>query len=180
VYGSDDPSSVGDDMSVPNVPDLRPPLPPPPPADVVPYEEQVPVAPARRRTLTSGWRWVLACGWGTVMAGIGVVANTGFILGDPPFWTGNGLAVLPFVLPVLVLIALAGDWRYTIPLSFAAVAGTALIGFVDLFHARPMGYGELVFAFVGLLITLSAMAGLVPHPDEGKPAHEPDTPGFDL
>src|SRR5436305_5469 len=67
---------------------------------------------ARRRTLTSGWRWVLACGWGTVMAGIGVIANTGFILGDPPFWTGNGLAVLPFVAPVVVLVALAADWRY--------------------------------------------------------------------
>ncbi len=175
MYGCDDPSSVGDAMSVPNVPDLRPPL-PPPPAEVVPFTEDVPVAPPRRRTLTSGWRWVLACGWGTVMAGIGVVANTGFILGDPPFWTGNGLAVLPFVLPVLVLVALAGDWRYTIPLSFVAVAGTALIGFIDLFHARPMGYGELVFAFVGLLITVAAMAGLVPHADEHSAPHAPEEP----
>ena len=58
---------------------------------------------AHRRTLTTGWRWVLACAWGIVMAGIGVVANTGFLLGDPPFWTGNGLAVLPFLAPVLVL-----------------------------------------------------------------------------
>ena len=173
MYGCDDRGSVGDDMSVPNVPDLRPPL--PPPAEVMPYSEEVPVAPAaRRRTLTSGWRWVLACGWGTVMAGIGVVANTGFILGDPPFWTGNGLAVLPFVLPVLVLVALASDWRYTIQLSFVAAAGTAVIGFIDLFHARPMGYGELVFAFVGLLITVAAMAGLVPHPEEhdGPPTVE--------
>ena len=64
MYGCDDRGSVGDDMSVPNVPDLRPPL--PPPAEVMPYSEEVPVAPAaRRRTLTSGWRWVLACGWGT-------------------------------------------------------------------------------------------------------------------
>ena len=26
-----------------------------------------------------------------------------------------------------------------------------------------MGYGELIFAFVGLLVTVAAMAGLVPH-----------------
>ena len=119
--------------------------------------------PAHRRTLTTGWRWVLACGWGMVMAGIGVVANTGFLLGDPPFWTGNGLAVLPFLAPVLVLVALAADWRYEIVLSFVAVAATTAIGLVDLFHAKPMGYGELIFALVALLVTIAAMAGLVPH-----------------
>jgi hypothetical protein len=97
-----------------------------------------------------------------VMAGIGIVANTGFLLGDPPFWTGNGLAVLPFLAPVLVLVALAADWRYEIALSFGAVAATAAIGLVDLAHARPMGYGELIFAVVGLLVTIAAMAGLVP------------------
>ena len=155
------------------LPETRPSLPPPaaatlPPPKPEPSAEAIRFAGApesRRRTLTTGWRWVLACGWGTVMAGIGVVANTGFILGDPPFWTGTGLAVLPFVLPVLVLVALAADWRYTIPLSFAAVAATAVIGIIDLFYAFPMGLGELIFAFVGLLVTISAMAGLVPHDD---------------
>jgi hypothetical protein len=137
--------------------ELPPPLPRP---EAIQYAG---APPTRRRTLTTGWRWVLACGWGTVMAGIGIVANTGFILGDPPFWTGNGLAVLPFVVPVLVLVALAADWRYEIVLSFAAAGATALIGVIDLFGATPMGIGELLFAFVGVLITVSAMAGLVPH-----------------
>src|SRR6185503_11694492 len=102
---------------------LAPPTPMPSPAAM----EFAGAPAAHRRTLTTGWRWVLACGWGTVMAGIGVVANTGFILGDPPFWTGNGLAVLPFLAPVLVLIALAADWRYEIQVSFFAVAVTAAI-----------------------------------------------------
>jgi hypothetical protein len=164
---------------VTHVPEARAPLPPPTPyvagepasdegatrlsepsAEAVHYAG---APPARRQTLTTGWRWVLACGWGTVMAGIGVVANTGFILGDPPFWTGNGLAVLPFVAPVLVLVALVADWRYEIQLSFVAVAITFVIGLIDLFHARPMGYGELILAFVALLVTIAAMAGLVPH-----------------
>jgi hypothetical protein len=164
VYDSDDPGSVDRDMSVPNASELHEPL--PPPQAIVPYEEAAapPVAVSRPRTLTQGWRWVLAAGWATVMAGIGVVANTGFILGDPPFWAGNGLAVLPFIMPALVLVALAGDWRYTIPLSFAAVASTAIIGVIDLSHARPMGYGELLFALVGLLVTLAALAGRVPRP----------------
>jgi hypothetical protein len=148
------------------------PLPPPNPPATLPPPTPIPSpdamrfagAPAvRRRTLTTGWRWVLACGWGMVMAGIGIVANTGFLLGDPPFWTGNGLAVLPFIAPVLVLVALAADWRYEILLSFAAVAATAGIAVVDLVHARPMGYGELIFAVVGLLVTIAAMAGLVPN-----------------
>src|SRR6476619_4631225 len=108
-----------------HVPETEQPLPPPPPSEGAPLTppsaEAIHFAgtpPAHRRTLTTGWRWVLACGWGTVMAGIGVVANTGFLLGDPPFWTGNGLAVLPFLAPVLVLVALAADWRYEIALSF--------------------------------------------------------------
>jgi hypothetical protein len=145
---------------------LQPPVPPAalPPPTPTPAATEFTGAPAvHRRTMTTGWRWVLACGWGTVMAGIGVVANTGFLLGDPPFWTGNGLAVLPFLAPVLVLVALAADWRYEIPLSFVAVAATTAIAVADLFHARPMGYGELIFAFVGLLMTFAAMAGLVPH-----------------
>jgi hypothetical protein len=172
VCGSDDPGSVDREMSVPNVPELREPLPPPPPPaapmspEVVPFAGDVPTLVSRRRTLTPGWRWVLACGWGTVMAGIGVVANTGFVLGDPPFWTSSGLAVVPFVVPVLVLVALAGDWRYTIPLSFAAVASTMVVAVIDLFGARPMGLGELIFAVVGLLVTISAMAGLVPQPSD--------------
>ena len=155
-----------------HVPEIHQPLPPPtpaplppPPAAPMPSPEAMPFAGApssHRRTLTTGWRWVLAGGWGMVMAGIGVVANTGFLLGDPPFWTGNGLAVLPFLAPVLVLVALAADWRYEIPLSFVAVAATAAIGIADLFHATPMGYGELIFAVVGLLVTLAALAGLVP------------------
>jgi len=156
-----------------HVPETQQPLPPPEPPTSLPPPTAEPSAEAmrlsgaptaRRRTLTTGWRWVLACGWGTVMAGIGVVANTGFLLGDPPFWTGNGLAVLPFLAPVLVLVALAADWRYEIALSFVAVGATAAIGLVDLVHARPMGYGELIFALVGLLVTIAAMAGLVPHP----------------
>jgi len=163
VCSSDDPGSVGEDMSPPQVPELRQPLPPPAPSTMIPFTREVAVP--RHRTLTQGWRWVLACGWGTVVAGIGVVANTGFILGDPPFWTGNGLAVLPFVLPALVLVALAGDWRYTIPLSFVAVGGTVAVGVVDLFHARPMGLGELLFALVALLVTVASTAGRVPHPD---------------
>jgi len=155
-----------------HVPETERPLPPPvappalPPPTPTPSSDAMRFAgapTAHRRTLTTGWRWVLACGWGMVMAGIGVVANTGFLLGDPPFWTGNGLAVLPFVVPVLVLVALAADWRYEIVLSFVAVAATATIGLIDLGHSRPMGYGELIFAFVGLLVTFAAMAGLVPH-----------------
>ena len=151
-----------------NVPETQQPpasLPPPTPVPSVDAMGFAGAPRPHRRTLTTGWRWVLACGWGTVMAGIGVVANTGFLLGDPPFWTGNGLAVLPFVAPVVVLVALAADWRYEIALSFAAAAATAAIGIIDLFHAPPMGLGELVFAFVALLITVAAMAGLVPHDD---------------
>ena len=150
-----------------NIPETRQPLPPPLSAAAIQFAGAPPI---RRRTLTTGWRWVLACGWGTVMAGIGVVANTGFILGDPPFWTGNGLAVLPFVAPVLVLVALAADWRYEIPLSFLAVAATFAIGLADVFRARPMGLGELLFAVVALLITVAAMAGLVPHEPAAAPS----------
>jgi hypothetical protein len=96
------------------------------------------------------------------MAGIGVIANAGFLIGNPPFWID--WIVVPFVLPVAALIAIAVDWRYELAASFVAVAGTAVIGLIDLFHARAVGLGELLFAFVALLITVAAMAGRVKPP----------------
>jgi hypothetical protein len=96
------------------------------------------------------------------MAGIGIVANAGFLIGNPPFWID--WIVVPFVLPVVALIAIAVDWRYELAASFVAVAGTAVVGLIDLFHARAVGLGELLFAFVALLMTLAALAGRVKEP----------------
>jgi hypothetical protein len=96
------------------------------------------------------------------MAGIGVIANGAVLVGNPPFWID--WILIPFALPVLTLVALAIDWRYEIALSFVAVAGTAAIGLIDLFHARAAGLGELAFAGVALLVTIAALAGRVPRP----------------
>ena len=119
-----------------------------------------PPTKVRTRTLTTGWRWVLAGGWGTVMAGIGMLANTGFLTGSPPFWLD--WALIPFALPVAVLIALAVDWSHTIALSFVAVGGHG----GDRPHrpARRLGDGRRRAAVraVALLVTVSAMAGRVP------------------
>jgi hypothetical protein len=93
------------------------------------------------------------------MAGIGVVANAGFLIGNPPFWID--VIVVPFALPVAALIAIAVDWRYALLMSFIAVAGTAVIGLIDLRHARAVGLGELLFALVAFLVTVSALAGRV-------------------
>jgi predicted anti-sigma-YlaC factor YlaD len=127
-----------------------------------------PIAPAapRRRHLTTGWRWVLACGWGTVMAGFGVMANTGFLLGNPPFWID--VPVVPFVLPVAVLVALAVDWRWALALSFVAVVGSFTVAGVDVADAYSIGLGELAFAVVALLVTVAATAGRVPTQDASR------------
>src|SRR5215218_8599120 len=99
------------------------PLPPPPPL-------LLPVALARhRRTLSASWSWTLASGWAMVMACIGLVANTGQLLGGPPFWLP--LVVPPFVMPGLVLAALAVDWRHSWRLSWVAVGVLAALAVVD-------------------------------------------------
>jgi len=130
-------------------------LPPPSPTP----EAETPLAPppSEGRSLTVAWRWILALAWGVVMAAIGSVAQAGFIVDDGPFWLS--VKPLPFALPVAVLVALSGNWRRTLTLSWLATASTAAIALVDvLADHQAVGVSEAICALAALLASIAAFA----------------------
>jgi hypothetical protein len=142
-----------------------------PPPNAGPPADQAARPPARPRTLTNGWRLTLALGWAGILAALGLIANTGFILGSEPFWFS--VPVLPFLLPVVVLAALAYDWRHTLLLSLVAAISLSVVAIVDLFHARAMGMAEAFLAFSALALTFAGLAGRVRDEPSTADASEP-------
>jgi hypothetical protein len=111
---------------------------------------------------------VLALGWLGIMSALGLVANTGDIIGTPPLW--YPLRIVPFVLPVATLLALAYDWRHTLRLSFAAAVVLGVTALVDAFYAPAMAAAEAVLTVAALLVTWAAAAGRVRPGPAGFPA----------
>jgi hypothetical protein len=133
----------------------------PPPPPLVAEETATPP-----RALTPGWRLVMVAGWAMIMACVGLVANTGFILGTPPFWLPT--YVTPFLLPAAALLLAAADRRPAIGMSWVASAALAVIGVVDLFVAPAMGICEIILAGLGALLTLCVRTGRVVPVDSAK------------
>jgi hypothetical protein len=134
------------------------PLPPP----AVPTEgapaPQVSSADGSEPYLQTGWRWVLAAGWGGVVGALGLVADTGEQLGTAPWWLP--VLVPPFVLPVLTLIAVARDWRSTLLLSWLATAFLGLSALIDLARGAPaMALAQAVLTVAAAAFTLAATSG---------------------
>ena len=123
-------------------------------------------APPQPRALTPGWRLVLVAGWALLMACLGLVANTGFILGTSPFWLRT--YVTPFILPTAALLLAAADRKPVIPVSWIAAAVLGVIGIIDMFVAPAMGLCELLLAVLGALLTLAARTGRVVPEDTAK------------
>lgn len=143
------------------------PTPPAVPAGVDPAASWTPPAavadPARasrphRSSLSAAWRWTLGLGWCVVMAGMGALAQSAFVVDADPFW----LAVkpLPFAVPVAVLLAIVTDSRWTLPFSALGAAVLTTIAVVDLVGDNPtVGLFEAVCAAGAVLLTLGAWLG---------------------
>jgi hypothetical protein len=126
----------------------------------VPLPPPAPPAVAKPAFLSNGWRLTLVCGWAAIGACIGLVANTGWILGGSPWWLR--FLVVPFVLPAVTIIAVLMDSPTSLRWSWASVVALAAIGLIDVFVAPAMGVAELVLSVVGALVTLAASSGRVP------------------
>ena len=166
--------------------DLPPPLPhagpgpfsPPPPPPAVPAPD-VPgtlpppafdtAAAAPRSRLGAAWRWTLGLGWCVVLAGLGALAQSAFVVDADPWWLA--FKPLPFALPVAMLLALIGDSRWTLPLSGAAAALLWILTAVDATRGNSaVALGEAACAAGATLLTLAALLGrepsaIVPVPD---------------
>jgi hypothetical protein len=148
------------------VPSRMVPIPPPPdtpsalPGLALPHADE-PVHPAPGQ-LTTGWRWVLLLGWGMVVGGLFAVAGAGEVLGKPPWWMPGIVAVVPFVLPVLAVIAASTNHRWALWIGLAAGVSLGLTALADASDSPGLAAATAVLALVGLLTTLAAFAGRVP------------------
>jgi hypothetical protein len=143
--------------------DLPPPPPPAglPPPMAAPDLADAPDDPdprAHRSGLSAAWRWTLGLGWCVVMAGIGALAQSAFLVDADPFWFS--FKPLPFAVPVAALLALARDGRWSLPFSGLAAAVLVVVAIVDAAQSNPVvAIGEGVCAAGGALLTMGALLG---------------------
>ena len=111
-----------------------------------------------RSRLSAAWRWIMGLGWCVIMAGMGALAQSAFLVDADPWW----LAVkpLPFAVPVAMLLATVTDTRWVLPLSALAAAVLVVLGGVDSLGQNPtVGVFEGACALSGVLLTLGAFLG---------------------
>ena len=124
---------------------------------------------APRSRLGAAWRWTLGIGWCVVLAGLGALAQSAFVVDADPWWLA--FKPLPFALPVAMLLALIGDSRWTLPLSGAAAVLLWILTAVDATRGNSaVALGETVCAAGATLLTIAAVLGrepstIVPVPD---------------
>jgi len=113
----------------------------------------------------------MGLGWCVIMAGIGALAQSAFLVDADPWWLS--VKPLPFAVPVAVLLATVTDSRWVLPLSALAAAVLVALALVDALGANPsVGVFEGACALSGVLLTLGAFLG------RERPV-PPDVPGSD-
>ena len=122
---------------------------------------------ARPGQLTTVWRWVLLLGWLAVIVGLMAVGGAGDVIGKVPWWLDGALVVIPFVLPVLTVLAAIGNWRSAVWLGLASVVSVAVTALIDIDDSPGVAAATGVLALIGLLTTVSSFAGRVPRIDAG-------------
>jgi hypothetical protein len=133
-----------------------------------------PIAPSSRRAPTAlrpgdvvmGWRWVLAIGWVGIIGCLMIVAGAGEVTGRAVWWFGPDterqsmlLMVLPFVLPVAVVVMASQGARYVVEVSALATVSVAVTAWIDRDDAPGAAAITALVALAGLLVTLAALAG---------------------
>ncbi|MCU1503537.1 MAG: hypothetical protein JWM12_2891 [Ilumatobacteraceae bacterium] len=136
------------------------PLPPPPAV----YEPR----PLVRGQLTSGWRNLFVAGWIGVILGLAGVWKSAWTLGFPTWWLGPQadprfplLVALPFVCPVLLVVAGLRNMRYLPYAGIVAAIVAENIAWGDVGHEIKFAVVEFALAGGGLVISIAALAGLV-------------------
>jgi len=147
------------------------PIPPPPTLD--PLERQLgeggdPAGgrPARPGQLTFGWRVATVGMWALVFVAFTGVWKASRELGLATWWLGPFGAprpffviIVPFVLPVLVVVAALNNARGLPWLGLGAGAATALIGVGDLDRVTRLGLVEIAIGLAAMLFSLATVSG---------------------
>lgn len=112
------------------------------------------------------WRTVVAVGWAGIVLCLAAVWNSSRNLGLSTWWLGPPadprplvVQVLPFVLPILLVVGAIRNVRFLPWLGLAAAAAVAGVGLGDLDPYRRYGAIELALAGAGALLSLASIAG---------------------
>ena len=124
------------------------------------------IEPAQVGSLTRGWKIAVIVTHLAIAGALLVLAISSRMVGKPTWWLGYEadpafilLLVLPFLGPIVVIIATVRISRL-VPL--AGVASTALLaatGVVDISRTPGVALGELVLAGCTAVATIAALAG---------------------
>ena len=146
---------------------LAGPLPSPAPGEL-PVPGGSPDAATRAGVLSGAWRWTLGLGWCVVLAGLGALAQSAFLVDADPWWLR--FKPIPFALPVAVLLALVGESRWTLALSGAAAAVLVALALIDAAKGSSVvAIAEGLCAASAVLLTVAATLGRARAPRSGVP-----------
>jgi hypothetical protein len=122
--------------------------------------------PPRPHQLSMSWRTVVAVGWVGISLCVAAVWNSSRTMGLSTWWLGPDadpqplvVQVLPFVLPILLVVGAVRNIRYLPWLGFLAAATLAGVGLGDLAPYGRYGVIELALAAAGALLSLASIAG---------------------
>lgn len=135
--------------------------------------DPLPPPPARSRSaglrpgdVVVGWRWVLAVGWIGIVGCLMIVAGAGEVSGRAVWWFGSEtdrqpilVMIVPFVLPVAVVVMASQAARFVVEVSALATASTALAAWIDRHDAPGAAVITALLALAGLFLTVAALAG---------------------
>ena len=141
----------------------------PPPSTVpddAPEVAPPPARPPRPGELTLSWLVAFTVAWIGVAVGFAAVWNTSRQLGLSTWWLGPPaqqrpffVVMLPFVAPVLMVLAAVNRRRHLPVMGLAAAAVTAAVGVADLGRVRGLGVVELCLAGAGAAVSVAAFGG---------------------
>jgi hypothetical protein len=151
------------------------PMPPPPDLSSRPGARlpRLPTAPAphanapvhpRPGQLTAGWRWVMLLGWGAVVIGLMAVGGAGDLLGKQPWWLDGPRLVVPFAVPAAATLLAFINARPAVWIGFAGVVSLTVTALLDRHDSPGVAVTTAVLAMIGLLTTVSCLAGRMPRP----------------
>ena len=141
----------------------EPPLPPPP---LPPTDDVQPDAGPTAGQLTTGWRITVLVTWVLVFLGYTAVWKASRELGLATWWLGPTaeprplpFLLVPFVAPVVMMIATINNSRRLPWYGLAAAAVGVAIAIGDLGTFRRLGLVELAISVAAAAISVASMAG---------------------
>lgn len=136
-------------------------------ADAEPVEQVRLVRTPRAGELTTGWRVVTAITWMMVVVALGCVWKTSDQLGLSTWWLGPrgephsiAIRLLPFVPPVLMVLAAVNHVRYLPWIGLAASGLVVLVGVFDVVRFRGLGLLEIAIGVAAAVVSLVSLAGM--------------------